>query len=74
MRQGNNLSSTLFNICINDLYKELKTLNVGPDIILSNPLYADDITLIDVTLQTYKLVNCVSSWWQKWHIRINAGE
>ena len=79
VRQGDNLSPTLFNIFINDLSNELKTLNVGvhigPDIILSHLLYADDLALIaESEADLQELLNCVSSWCQKWHIRINAGK
>ena len=77
--RGDNLSQTLFNIFINDLSNELKTLNVGvhigPDIILSHLLYADDLALIaESEADLQELLNCVSSWCQKWHIRINAGK
>ena len=79
VRQGDNLSPTLFIIFINDLSNELKTLNVGvhigPDIILSHLLYEDDLALIaESEADLQELLNCVSSWCQKWHIRINAGK
>ena len=79
VRQGDNLSPTLFNIFINDLSNELKTLNVGvhigPDILLSHLLYADDLAFIaESEADLQELLNCVSSWCQKWHIRINAGK
>ena len=79
VRQGDNLSPTLFNIFINDLSNELKTLNVGvhigPDIMLSHLLYADDLALIaESEADLQELLNCVSSWCQKWRIRINAGK
>ena len=77
VRQGDNLSPTLFKIFINDLSNELKTPNVGvhigPDIILSHLLYADDLALIaESEADLQELLNRVSSWCQKWHI--NAGK
>ena len=78
VRQGDNLSPTLFNIFINDLIREIKQLNIGvniDNIIISILLYADDIVLIaknERDLQT--LITCVSEWCMKWKLKINLGK
>lgn len=49
VKQGDNLSPTLFSIFINDLAQEINNLDVGIDLVnrkLSMLLYADDIALI----------------------------
>ena len=49
VRQGDNLSPTLFSIYLNDLAKETKDMGPGvslDDINISILLYADDIVLI----------------------------
>ena len=49
VRQGDNLSPTLFNIYINDLAEELKSMNLSiklGDLHICILLYADDIVLV----------------------------
>ena len=49
VRQGDNLSPTLFNIFLNDLANELNALNLGikmGDLKICMLLYADDIAII----------------------------
>ena len=70
VRQGDNLSPTLFNIYLNDLAKEIKDMGLGvplDDINVPILLYADDIVLIsenESNLQ--KMLDHVEFWCQKW--------
>ena len=75
VRQGDNLSPTLFNIYLNDLAKELKDLQLG--VSLGNThicilLYADDIVLISEDEQKLqKMLNHVGDWCNKWQMKVN---
>ena len=75
---GDTLSTTLFNIFLNDLIKEIKKLNIGiniDNIIVSLLLYADDIVLLaknEKDLQT--LITCVTRWCNKWKLKVNIGK
>ena len=66
VRQGDNLSPTLFNIYINDLAEELKRMNLGikmGDLHICILLYADDIVLVsehEKNLQ--RMLNHVHKW------------
>ena len=75
VRQGDNLSPTLFALFINDLAKEIKEMNNGIEIgnmNLSILLYADDIALLaDSTENMQKILDTVSKWCRKWRLCIN---
>ena len=76
VRQGDNLSPTLFNIYLNDLAKEIKDMGLGvplDDINVPILLYADDIVLIsenESNLQ--KMLDHVEFWCKKWQMRVNV--
>lgn len=76
VKQGDTLSPTLFNIFINDLVTDVKSLNLGIDIDgckVSILLYADDIVLIaESESDLQKMLDCVYNWSQKFKIRFNA--
>ena len=78
VRQGDNLSPTLFNIFLNDLAYEIQSLNLGVkfgNLKVSMLLYADDIVLIagsESNLQ--KMLDHVSVWCKKWQLRINPNK
>ena len=71
VRQGDNLSPTLFNIYLNDLAKELKELALGNTQICIL-LYADDIILTSENEQNLqKMLDHVGNWCNKWQMKVN---
>lgn len=76
VRQGDNLSPTLFALSINDLAVKLKTLNKGAQINNYNPsllIYADDIALISHSENDMQhMLDTVDAWCRKWRLRINS--
>ena len=77
VRQGDNLSTTLFSIFINDLAQDIKNLNAGIhladyDLHLSILLYADDIVLMsDSEEKLQKMLICLNDWCCKWFMNVN---
>lgn len=79
VRQGDNLSPTLFALFINDLATAIKALNKGVQIDenlnLSILLYADDIAIISPNEKNMQdMLNVVDSWCKKWRLRINPNK
>ena len=74
VRQGDNLSPTLFNLFVNDLATKIKELNCGVKIgnkTVSILLYADDIVLIsDSEKSLQDMLNTINSWCQKWQLSV----
>ena len=76
VKQGDNLSPTLFSLYVNDLAMEIKQLNLGiqiDDTNVSILLYADDIVLMaenEHALQ--KMLQIMWEWTQKWRLSINS--
>ena len=76
VRQGDNLSPTLFSLYINDMAEELKTLNLGikvDDLNVSILLYADDIVVLaenEANLQ--KQLDCINRWCSKYQLIVNS--
>ena len=78
VRQGDNLSPTLFGLFINNLAIKIKALNKG--VVVNNVrvgilLYADDIVLLaenETDLQD--MINCIFDCCQKWRLFINHGK
>ena len=76
MRQGDNLSPTLFAYLINSL--ALAIMNLGIGVALGNDrvsilLYADDMVLIgknERELQT--MLNCMYDWSKQWRLKVNT--
>ena len=75
VRQGDNLSPTLFNIFLNDLANELNAINLGikmGDLKICMLLYADDIAIISENEQKLqKLLDHVHEWCKKWQLNLN---
>ena len=75
VKQGDTLSPTLFDMYLNDLATDVKSLNVGVDIDgynISILLYADDVVLIapdEASLQMQ--LNTVYQWCRKWRMLVN---
>ena len=75
VRQGDNLSPTLFGIYVNDLAIELKNMNLGVklgDIHICILLYADDIVLVSENEENLQcMLNHVQNWCYKWQMKVN---
>jgi hypothetical protein len=82
VKQGDNLSPTLFAIFINDLASEIKESNIGIDLnveggphidyVLSILLYADDIVCLaenEDDLQSILFI--IENWCKKWRLEVN---
>ena len=75
VRQGDNLSHTLFGVFINDLAIDIKNLGLG--IPIGNrkiPIlfYADDIALLaENESDLQKLLNKLHEWCEKWQLQLN---
>ena len=82
VKQGDNLSPTLFAIFINNLASEIKESNIsinlnvdgGPNIdyVLSILLYADDIVcLAESETDLQSILFIVEKWCKKWRLEVN---
>ena len=76
LKQGCNLSSILFNICINDLNEILDKTFCQPvkikDLTLNNLLYADDLVFVSET--SSGLQNCLDrlqEYCDQWRLTVN---
>ena len=76
LKQGCNLSSILFNICINDLNEIFDKTFCQPakmkDLTLNNLLYADDLVLVSET--SSGLQNCLDrlqEYCDQWRLTVN---
>ncbi len=78
VRQGDNLSTTLFALFINDLAVKLKESGCGAEFDtekLSCLLYADDIVILaDTEQELQTLLDIVYDWTRKWRLLINYGK
>ena len=76
VRQGDNLSPTLFGIFINDLAIEIQNLGLGVTIgehKVSILLYADDIAILSENEENLqKMLDKLNEWCQKWQLSINS--
>ena len=76
VKQGDNVSPTLFSIFINDLVKEINDLGLGYDIDgrkVSMLLYADDIVIFARTEHDLqKTLDVLHEWCKRWRVLINT--
>jgi hypothetical protein len=76
VRQGDNLSPTLFNLFINDLVTEINNGSRGVacgDTFVHCLLYADDLVVIsDDENDLQKMLDILHSWCSRWKMKINA--
>ncbi len=69
------IKPTLFSLFINELYKEIKEMNISikiGDRLVSILFYADDMVLVvsrEADLQ--KMLKKMAEWCQKWRLRVN---
>ena len=76
VKQGDNLSPTLFSVFLNDLATVINDLNVGVNAPnagnVSILLYADDIVLIAPSEENLQsMLNALSAWTEKWLLNIH---
>ena len=78
VRQGDNLSPTLFSLFINGLAQNIKSLDIGIQIgarKIPILLYADDIILISETpIDMQKMLDEVTEWCEIWQMKINMSK
>ena len=78
VRQGDNLSPTLFGLFINDLAKHIQNLNIGVKVgqdKISIFLFADDMVLVSENEHDlHKLLNAMLEWTNKWRLKVNIAK
>ena len=78
VKQGDNLSPTLFGLFVNDLVRELNSTGHGIRVgtyKINALLYADDIVIIAETEKIMQeLLDKVSLWCKKWQLAINQSK
>ena len=78
VKQGDNLSPTLFSIFINDFVSDINNLNLGIDLngkSLSTLLYADDIVLLAKSPEDLqRMLDTLHAWCKRWRVLINTNK
>ena len=78
MKQGCNLSPTIFAVFANDLLQEINDLGVGVsmgDTQVYILMYTDDIVLVtDTEHNLQKMLDTLHSWCKKWRVIINTSK
>lgn len=78
VRQGDNLSLTLFSLFINDLASEISQLNVGipiGDEKIGLLLYADDIAILSENeLEMQRCLDILTDWCMRWRLNVNCAK
>ena len=75
VKQGDNLSPTLFSLYINELVKEINNLNIDVNVgnrAVSMLLYADDMVLISNIEENLQIMlDTMYDWCSKWRLSVN---
>ena len=75
VRQGDNLSPTMFNLYINDLIREVKSTGKGvliKDKLFNILVYADDIVVFAKSEEDLQFIlNAITVWTKKWRLSVN---
>ena len=79
VKQGDNVSTSLFGLYINDLAQELNGLNLGihldEGLDVSILLYADDLALLSDNMgNLQQMMDIVKNWCFKWRMSINTSK
>ena len=78
VKQGDNLSPTLFALYINELAKCIKNLNIGikyGNLKIGTLLYADDMVFIAESEQDLQvMLNTMFEWCKKWRLKVNESK
>ena len=79
VKQGDNLSPTLFAIYVNELAEEIKLSGIGvkldDEILVNILLYADDIVILaENELDLQQLLYIVEVWCKNWRLEINLAK
>ena len=78
VKQGDNLSPSLFSCYVNGLLRELVTSNISVhfiDLTISVLAYADDLVLIAPTQAgLQRLIELVEHWCKKWRLQVNVNK
>jgi len=78
VRQGDNLSPTLFSLLINDLATHINQLNKGIQVGQDNIsilLYADDMVLISENERDLQIMLvAMNKWTDKWRLKVNIAK
>ena len=77
VRQGDVLSTTLFNIYVNYLVNEIRNLNkgvsLGDDLCVSILIYADDIVLLAENKENLQcMLNYLDNWCTDWRMSLDC--
>lgn len=78
VRQGDNISPSLFSLFINDLASEISQLNVGipiGDEKIGLLLYADDIAILSENeLEMQRCLDILTDWCMRWRLNVNCAK